>query len=66
MPIKYSLTSLEEPTDKQLGVITADALSEVKILHQKAMQKSIELFEKEQIRINNLKLTSSFYLNSRK
>jgi hypothetical protein len=66
MPVKYTLTSLEEPTDIQLGVITADALSEVKILHQKAIQRSIELFEREQIRIDNLKLKSSFYINAKK
>lgn len=66
MSTKYSLLSLEEPTDEQLHVIMADALVEVKQLNQKAKLKSQELFDKELKRINLLKKDSIFYKNGRK
>lgn len=66
MSAKYSLLSLEEPTDEQLHIIMADALVEVKQLNQKAKLKSQELFDKELKRINLLKKDSVFYNNGRK
>ncbi len=66
MSAKYSLLSLEEPTDDQLHIIMADALADVKQLNEKAKLKSQELFDKELKRINLLKKDSIFYKNGRK
>ena len=66
MSAKYSLLSLEEPSDEQLHFIMADALVDVKRLNQKAKLKSQELFENEVNRIKMLKKESIFYKNGGK
>ncbi len=63
MSKKYSLLSMEEPSDEQLHLLMADVLVEVKLQNQKALLKSQELFDKELERINILKQNSAFYKN---
>jgi len=65
MSKKYSLLSMEEPSDEQLQLLMADVLVEVKLQNQKALLKSQELFDKELERINVLKQNSSFYKNGK-
>ncbi len=60
---KYSLTSLNEPTDEDLHIIMADALTEVKLQNKKAALRSKELFAKEASRIEILKQKSIFHKN---
>jgi hypothetical protein len=65
MSKKYSLLSMEEPSDEQLQLLMADVLVEVKLQNQKALLKSQKLFDKELERINVLKQNSSFYKNGK-
>jgi|688.fasta_scaffold158357_4 hypothetical protein len=65
MSKKYSLLSMEEPSNEQLQLLMADVLVEVKLQNQKALLKSQELFDKELERINVLKQNSSFYKNGK-
>jgi len=65
MSKKYSLLSMEEPSNEQLQLLMADVLVEVKLQNQKALLKSQELFDKELERINFLKQNSSFYKNGK-
>jgi hypothetical protein len=65
MSKKYSLLSMEEPSNAQLQLLMADVLVEVKLQNQKALLKSQELFDKELERINVLKQNSSFYKNGK-
>ena len=47
MKTKFSLLSMDEPSDEQLHEIMADALVEVKLLNEKAKTKYNELMAAE-------------------
>ena len=64
MSKKYSLLSMEEPSNEQLQRCETGQV-EVKLQNQKALLKSQELFDKELERITVLKQNSSFYKNGK-